>query len=63
MLSFAYCFKRLLCLFAGEVATGVVIGTLLGDVVHLSFCFSDERVAACSGSNIYVLSSKVHYDL
>ncbi|XP_017268277.1 WD repeat-containing protein 27 [Kryptolebias marmoratus] len=42
----------------GEIATGIVIGTLLGDVVHLSFCFSDERVAACSGSNIHVLSSK-----
>ncbi|XP_047459428.1 WD repeat-containing protein 27 isoform X2 [Mugil cephalus] len=42
----------------GKVAAGVVIGTLLGEVVHLSFCFSDERVAACAGANIYVLNSK-----
>uniref|UniRef100_A0A8C6KNE8 WD repeat domain 27 n=1 Tax=Nothobranchius furzeri TaxID=105023 RepID=A0A8C6KNE8_NOTFU len=42
----------------GEIATGLVIGTLLGEVIHLSFCFSDERVAACSGAVIYVLNSK-----
>ncbi|XP_069546342.1 WD repeat-containing protein 27 [Brachyistius frenatus] len=42
----------------GKVAAGIVIGTLLGEVVHLSFCFSDERVAACSGATLYVLSSK-----
>ncbi|KAM9345475.1 WD repeat-containing protein 27 [Symphorus nematophorus] len=42
----------------GKVAAGTVIGTLLGEVVHLSFCFSDERVAACSGATVYVLSSK-----
>ncbi|XP_034465303.1 WD repeat-containing protein 27 [Hippoglossus hippoglossus] len=42
----------------GKVAAGVVIGTLLGEVVHLSFCFSDERVAACSGATVYILSSK-----
>ncbi|XP_037549125.1 WD repeat-containing protein 27 [Nematolebias whitei] len=41
----------------GEVATGVVIGALLGDIVHLTFCVSDERVAACSGSNIYILTT------
>ncbi|KAM6922428.1 WD repeat-containing protein 27 [Lycodopsis pacificus] len=45
---------------AGRVAAGTVIGTLLGEVVHLSFCFSDERVAACSGATLYVLSSKSH---
>ncbi|KAK1905760.1 WD repeat-containing protein 27 [Dissostichus eleginoides] len=44
----------------GKVAAGTVIGTLLGEVVHLSFCFSDERVAACSGSTLYILSSKRH---
>nr|XP_046258175.1 WD repeat-containing protein 27 isoform X2 [Scatophagus argus] len=44
----------------GKVACGTVIGTLLGEVVHLSFCFSDERVAACSGATVYVLSSKKH---
>ncbi|XP_028279249.1 WD repeat-containing protein 27 [Parambassis ranga] len=42
----------------GKVAAGKVIGTLLGEVVHLTFCYSDERVAACSGATIYVLSSK-----
>ncbi|XP_076599627.1 WD repeat-containing protein 27 [Chaetodon auriga] len=44
----------------GKVAAGTVIGTLLGEIVHLSFCFSDERVAACSGAAVYVLSSKRH---
>uniref|UniRef100_A0A3Q2P1J0 WD repeat domain 27 n=1 Tax=Fundulus heteroclitus TaxID=8078 RepID=A0A3Q2P1J0_FUNHE len=43
---------------ACKLAAGMVIGTLLGNVVHLSFCFSDERVAACSGTTLYVLSSK-----
>ncbi|XP_069394987.1 WD repeat-containing protein 27 isoform X2 [Paralichthys olivaceus] len=42
----------------GKLAAGVVIGTLLGEVVHLSFCFSDERVAACSGAIVYILNSK-----
>ncbi|KAM9364952.1 WD repeat-containing protein 27 [Pholidichthys leucotaenia] len=42
----------------GKDAAGIVIGTMLGEVVHLSFCFSDERVAACSASKIYILSSK-----
>ncbi|KAM9727127.1 WD repeat-containing protein 27 isoform 1-T1 [Menidia menidia] len=50
-----------LCLrrtYEGEVAAGLVIGTLLGEVVHLAFCFSNDRVAACSGTTIYVLNSK-----
>ncbi|XP_036980530.1 WD repeat-containing protein 27 isoform X1 [Acanthopagrus latus] len=42
----------------GKVAAGTVIGTSLGEVVHLAFCLSDERVAACSGATVYVLSSK-----
>uniref|UniRef100_A0A667ZLP8 Uncharacterized protein n=1 Tax=Myripristis murdjan TaxID=586833 RepID=A0A667ZLP8_9TELE len=42
----------------GLVAAGTVIGTLLGEVIHLSFCFSDERVAACSGATVHILSSK-----
>lgn len=54
------CINRKTDIFAGKVARGIVIGTLLGDVVHLSFCFSDERVAACSGATVYVLSAKVH---
>ncbi|XP_020488469.2 WD repeat-containing protein 27 [Labrus bergylta] len=44
----------------GKVAAGIVIGSLLGEVVNLSFCLSDERVAACSGSTVYILSSKKH---
>ncbi|KAM4730507.1 WD repeat-containing protein 27 [Anableps anableps] len=42
----------------GKLAAGTVIGTLLGNVVHLSFCSSDKRVAVCSGTTIYVLSAK-----
>lgn len=53
------CVSLFCCFFAGKVATGTVIGTLLNDVVHLSFCFSDERVAACSAAAVYVLNSKV----
>uniref|UniRef100_H3C3Y6 Uncharacterized protein n=1 Tax=Tetraodon nigroviridis TaxID=99883 RepID=H3C3Y6_TETNG len=41
----------------GKLATGTVIGTLLGEI-HLSFCFSDERVAACSGTTVYILSHR-----
>ena len=60
VICFAYKQTRL---FAGKVAAGTVIGTLLGEVVHLSFCFSDERVAACSGSTLYILSSKVQHNV
>ncbi|XP_068597701.1 WD repeat-containing protein 27 [Brachionichthys hirsutus] len=42
----------------GKVAAGRVIGTLLGEIIYLSFCFSGERVAACSGVTVFVLSSK-----
>ncbi|XP_028844588.1 WD repeat-containing protein 27 [Denticeps clupeoides] len=42
----------------GQMASGTVVGTLLGKVVYLSFCPTDERVAACSGNKIYVLNSK-----
>ncbi|XP_016524039.1 WD repeat-containing protein 27 [Poecilia formosa] len=42
----------------GKLAAGTVIGTLLGNVVHLSFCSNDELVAVCSGTTIYVLNSK-----
>uniref|UniRef100_A0A3P8NBC2 WD repeat domain 27 n=1 Tax=Astatotilapia calliptera TaxID=8154 RepID=A0A3P8NBC2_ASTCA len=37
-----------------KVAAGTVIGTLLGEVVHLSFCFSDARVAACTGATAFL---------
>ncbi|XP_077439052.1 WD repeat-containing protein 27 [Vanacampus margaritifer] len=42
----------------GQVAAGTIIGTLPGPVVHLSFCSSDERVAACCGATAYILSSQ-----
>uniref|UniRef100_I3JTZ2 WD repeat domain 27 n=1 Tax=Oreochromis niloticus TaxID=8128 RepID=I3JTZ2_ORENI len=42
----------------GKVAAGTIIGTLLGEVVHLSFCFSDARVAACTGATACILSLK-----
>ncbi|KAJ7987498.1 hypothetical protein DPEC_G00327120 [Dallia pectoralis] len=44
---------------AGVVPSGTVIGTTLGEVVHLSFSAGDERVAACSGDKVYILSSKI----
>ncbi|XP_024153529.1 WD repeat-containing protein 27 isoform X3 [Oryzias melastigma] len=46
-----------------EVATGMVIGTLLGKMINLSFCFCDERVAACSEAVVYILSSKTQETL
>uniref|UniRef100_A0A665WYR8 WD repeat domain 27 n=1 Tax=Echeneis naucrates TaxID=173247 RepID=A0A665WYR8_ECHNA len=44
----------------GKVAAGTVIGTVLGEVVHLSFCVSDERVAACSGRKEVISSLTGH---
>lgn len=43
----------------GQIAAGTVIGSLPDEVVHLSFCLSDERVAACSGATAYILSLEV----
>lgn len=42
----------------GKIAVGTVLGTLLGEVVHLSFSFSDDRIAACTGDTAYILNSK-----
>ncbi|KAM9808777.1 WD repeat-containing protein 27 [Syngnathus typhle] len=42
----------------GQIAAGTIIGSLPGEVVHISFCSSDERVAACSGATAYVFSSQ-----
>nr|XP_061794497.1 WD repeat-containing protein 27-like [Nerophis lumbriciformis] len=42
----------------GNIAAGTIIGTLLGQVVHLSFCLSDDKVAACAGATTYILSTK-----
>ncbi|KAL2083020.1 hypothetical protein ACEWY4_020793 [Coilia grayii] len=49
------CYKRAR---EGAVPSGTVIGTLLGKVVHISFCPLDKRVSACSGSKMYILNSK-----
>uniref|UniRef100_A0A8C4Z0U5 WD repeat-containing protein 27 n=1 Tax=Gadus morhua TaxID=8049 RepID=A0A8C4Z0U5_GADMO len=43
----------------GLIAAGTVIGTLLGDVVYLAFCSSGERVAACTGNRVNILSSQL----
>ncbi|CAL8285159.1 unnamed protein product [Arctogadus glacialis] len=42
----------------GLIAAGTVIGTLLGDVVYLAFCSSGERVAACTGNRVNILTSQ-----
>ncbi|XP_048126492.1 WD repeat-containing protein 27 isoform X2 [Alosa alosa] len=42
----------------GAIVSGTVIGTLLGKVVHLSFCSLDKKVSVCAGSKIYILNSK-----
>uniref|UniRef100_A0A8C7Y5U9 WD repeat-containing protein 27 n=1 Tax=Oryzias sinensis TaxID=183150 RepID=A0A8C7Y5U9_9TELE len=47
----------------GELPTGKVIGTLLGKIIHLSFCFCDDRVAACTEAAIYILSPKTQETL
>ncbi|XP_076868454.1 WD repeat-containing protein 27 isoform X3 [Brachyhypopomus gauderio] len=42
----------------GVTASGVVVGTLLGNVEYLSLCALNERVAVCSGSRVVVLNAK-----
>ncbi|XP_018621609.1 WD repeat-containing protein 27 isoform X2 [Scleropages formosus] len=42
----------------GVIAQGTVIGTLLGNVHHLSMCPGDKRAAACVADKIYILSTK-----
>ncbi|KAG5831364.1 hypothetical protein ANANG_G00302970 [Anguilla anguilla] len=39
----------------GLTASGVVIGTCLGRVQHLSLCSENEKVAVCSGVKTYIL--------
>ncbi|MBN3320242.1 WDR27 protein, partial [Atractosteus spatula] len=42
----------------GLIAMGTIIGTLIGNVSHLSICPRDEKVAACTGAKIYILNIK-----
>ncbi|KAA0718154.1 WD repeat-containing protein 27 [Triplophysa tibetana] len=42
----------------GVIASGRVVGTLLGRVVHLSLCPQTSKVAACSGSRVFVLNAE-----
>ncbi|NXO31186.1 WDR27 protein, partial [Cisticola juncidis] len=37
---------------------GIVIGTLLGMVLHVRFSPDDQQVAVCTGNQIYMLSAK-----
>ncbi len=43
----------------GGIASGRVVGTLLGRVVHLSLCPLSAKVAACSGSRVFLLNAEV----
>ncbi|NWW19763.1 WDR27 protein, partial [Falcunculus frontatus] len=42
----------------GFTPRGIVIGTLLGMVLHIRFSPDDQQVAVCAGNQIYVLSAK-----
>lgn len=44
---------------AGFTPRGIVIGTLLGMVLHVRFSPDDQQVAVCAGNQIYMLSAKV----
>jgi len=44
---------------AGVIASGRVVGTLLGRVVHLSLSPLSWKVAACSGSRVVLLNAEV----
>ncbi|XP_039425966.1 WD repeat-containing protein 27 isoform X2 [Corvus cornix cornix] len=43
----------------GFTPRGIVIGTLLGMVLHVRFSPDDQQVAVCAGNQIYILSAKV----
>ncbi|KAF2974276.1 hypothetical protein EK904_006590, partial [Melospiza melodia maxima] len=43
---------------AGFTPRGIVIGTLLGMVLHVRFSPDDQQVAVCAGNQIYMLSAK-----
>ncbi|NWQ68227.1 WDR27 protein, partial [Neopipo cinnamomea] len=42
----------------GFTPRGIVIGTLLGMVLHVRFSPDDQQVAVCAGNRIYMLSAK-----
>ncbi|NWT33672.1 WDR27 protein, partial [Cardinalis cardinalis] len=42
----------------GFTPRGIVIGTLLGMVLHIRFSPDDQQVAVCAGNQIYMLSAK-----
>ncbi|XP_027666811.2 WD repeat-containing protein 27 [Falco cherrug] len=42
----------------GLTPRGIVIGTLLGMVLHVRFSPDDQQVAVCAGNRIYMLSAK-----
>ncbi|NXX10814.1 WDR27 protein, partial [Podargus strigoides] len=42
----------------GLTPRGIVIGTLLGTVLHVRFSLDDQQVAVCAGNRIYMLSAK-----
>ncbi|XP_032910950.1 WD repeat-containing protein 27 isoform X4 [Catharus ustulatus] len=42
----------------GFTPRGIVIGTLLGTVLHIRFSPDDQQVAVCAGNQIYMLSAK-----
>ncbi|KAK2896923.1 hypothetical protein Q8A67_011411 [Cirrhinus molitorella] len=42
----------------GGIASGRVVGTLIGRVVHLSLCPLSAKVAACSGSRVFLLNAE-----
>ncbi|NWH33412.1 WDR27 protein, partial [Chloropsis hardwickii] len=42
----------------GFTPRGIVIGTLLGMVLHIRFSPDDQQVAICAGNQIYILSAK-----
>ncbi|KAK2522600.1 Wdr27 [Columba livia] len=44
---------------AGLTPQGIVIGTLLGMVLHVRFSPDDQQVAVCAGNQIYMLNAKV----
>uniref|UniRef100_A0A672QIY6 WD repeat domain 27 n=1 Tax=Sinocyclocheilus grahami TaxID=75366 RepID=A0A672QIY6_SINGR len=42
----------------GVIASGRVVGTLLGKVEHLSLCPLSAKLAACSGSRVFLLNAE-----
>ncbi|KAK2531470.1 Wdr27 [Columba guinea] len=46
---------------AGLTPQGIVIGTLLGMVLHVRFSPDDRQVAVCAGNQIYMLNAKVSF--